>query len=144
MRAVRCDGRRNTTRKDIAMTLPQHQVVWAEIPVTDLDKGRRFYAAVLGRELVETDGGPNRIVFLPVADEKQGVSAHLYPGKPAPAGIGPTVHLLAPVSLEETADRIVEAGGKVLSPAIEIPSGAFIYTLDPDGNSIGWFRFRDA
>jgi uncharacterized protein len=131
-------------KRPFAMTLPDHQLVWAEIPVTDLEKGRQFYSAVLDRELVASDSGPNQVVFLPVADDKGGISAHLYPGKPAPEGIGPTVHLLAPVSLEETADRVVEAGGKVLSPAIDIPMGAFIYTLDPDGNSVGWFRFSDS
>jgi hypothetical protein len=126
------------------MAHPEHQVVWAEIPVTDLDKGRAFYGAVLGTELHETDEGPNKLAFLPVADDKSGISGHLYPGKPAPEGVGPTIHLAAPVSLEETADRIVEAGGKVLSPAIDIPSGSFIYSQDPDGNSIGWFRFKDS
>ena len=84
------------------------------------------------------------MVDLPTADRAGGISAHLYPGKPAPSGFGPTVHLAAPDSLEATADRVVEGGGRVLSPAIEIPVGAFIYTEDPDGNSIGWFRYKGA
>lgn len=124
------------------MTLPQHQLVWAEIPVTDLEAARQFYSAVLKTDLVVNHNGPNPMVDLPTAEPDQGVSAHLYPGKPAPSGIGPTIHLAAPDSLEATADRVVEAGGKVLSPAIEIPIGSFIYTEDLDGNSVGWFRFK--
>lgn len=125
-------------------TNPTHLLVWGEIPVTDLETARRFYGAVLGAELTVDTSGPNPIVFLPASDAQTSVSGHLYPGKPAPAGTGPTLHLAAPVSLEETADRVVEAGGKVLSPAVDIPTGSFIYTQDPDGNSIGWFRFKES
>ena len=126
------------------MSHPVNRLVWAEIPVSDLEAARRFYGSVLKSELTINHNGPNPMVDLPIADMASGVSAHLYPGKPAPQGVGPTVHLLAPDTLEATADRVVEAGGKVLSPAIEIPVGAFIYTLDPDGNSIGWFRYNAA
>jgi hypothetical protein len=121
-----------------------HQLVWGEIPVTDLEASRRFYSAVLGAELTIDTSGPNPVVFLPALDSMTSVSGHLYPGKPAPEGTGPTLHLAAPVDLESTADRVVEAGGKVLSPAIDIPTGSFIYTHDPDGNSIGWFRFKES
>ncbi|MEM6711807.1 MAG: VOC family protein [Pseudomonadota bacterium] len=124
------------------MAHPQHQLVWAEIPVADLEAARLFYGSVLQTELTVNTDGPNPMVDLPVADSANGISAHLYPGKPAPNGIGPTVHLAAPDTLEATADRVVEAGGKVLSPPIEIPVGAFIYTEDPDGNSVGWFRYK--
>ena len=129
-------------RKDHPMAAPAHQLVWAEIPVSDLEAARTFYGAVLKTDLTIEDGGPNSMIMLPTADSNQGISAHIYPGKPSTDGIGPTVHLLAPDNLEATADRIVEAGGKVLSPAIDIPSGSFIYSTDPDGNSIGWFVFK--
>ena len=39
----------------------------------------------------------------------------------------------------EYADRVWEAGGKVVSDPISIPDGRFAYTLDPDGNSFGLF-----
>lgn len=123
---------------------PAHQLVWGEIPVTDLEAARLFYGAVMKADLTITDGGPNKMIMLPTSDPNMGISAHLYPGKPAQGGVGPTVHLLTPDNLEATADRVVESGGKVLSPAIDIPAGSFIYTLDPDGNSIGWFQPKAA
>ncbi|MEM6382945.1 MAG: VOC family protein [Pseudomonadota bacterium] len=127
-----------------ASSHPEHRLVWAEIPVSDLEAARVYYGSVLGTDLPINNDGPNPMVDLPIADMGRGISAHLYPGKPAPDGIGPTIHLLAAGTLEETADRVVEAGGKVLSPPIDIPVGSFIYTLDPDGNSVGWFRFKGA
>lgn len=127
----------------ITASAPVHQLVWGEIPVTDMEAARLFYGAVFMRELTITSDGPNDMIMLSVSDSNGEVSGHIYPGKPAPAGMGPTLHLMAPDDLESTADRVVEAGGKVLSPAIEIPAGSFIYTQDPDGNSIGWFRFKE-
>ncbi len=112
--------------------------VWFEIPVADLGRARAFYGAVLGRELHEQEGGPNSIVaFTEMSD--RGVSGHLYPGKPAAIGTGPTIHLAAPDGLAAAAERVRRAGGEVVSDPIEIPSGSFFYATDPDGNSIGFF-----
>ena len=113
--------------------------VWFEIPVSDLDRARAFYGAVLGRELVRNDDGPNPIVALTDMSDP-GVSGHLYPGTPAAAGSGPPIHRAAPDGLEATAARVRDAGGKVVSDPITIPSGSFFYATDPDGNSIGFFE----
>lgn len=112
--------------------------VWFEIPVTDLERAKAFYSAVMGRDLTEQDGGPNPLVALTGMDDA-GVSGHLYPGKPAALGAGPTIHLAAPDGLDKAADRIRENGGTVVSEPIEIPAGTFFYATDPDGNSIGMF-----
>lgn len=112
--------------------------VWFEIPVTDLDRARAFYSAVLKRDLARHDEGPNPMVaFTDMSDA--GVSGHLYPGKPAAPGTGPTIHLATPDGLDATAARVRDAGGAVLSDPIKIPFGSFFYATDPDGNSIGFF-----
>lgn len=119
-------------------TVTSNTCVWFEIPVTDLERARKFYSAVLRRDLSNIEGGPNPMVaFTAMSDE--GVSGHLYPGKPATPGTGPTIHMAAPDGLDATAARVREAGGTVVSDPIEIPSGAFFYAIDPDGNSIGFF-----
>jgi uncharacterized protein len=112
--------------------------VWFEIPVADLDRARRFYGALLKRDLTLNDSGPNPMVWLAPMDQP-GVGGHLYPGQAAAAGTGPTIHLAAPDSLDACMDRIRKAGGKVVSEVIEIPDGRFFYATDPDGNSIGLF-----
>ena len=113
--------------------------VWFEIPVADLDRGRAFYSTVLKRDLEQDDEGPNPIVALTGMSDP-GVSGHLYPGKPAAAGAGPTIHLAAPDGLDATAERMRKAGGEVVSDPIEIPFGVFFDATDPDGNSIGFFE----
>jgi predicted enzyme related to lactoylglutathione lyase len=112
--------------------------VWFEIPVSDLDRARAFYAALMQRDMGMDDTGPNPMVwFSPI--QQHGVGGHLYAGKPAAAGTGPTIHLAAPDGLDACMKRIRENGGTVVSDVIEIPAGKFFYATDPDGNSIGLF-----
>ena len=118
---------------------PDNSVVWMEIPVRDIDRGIAFYKTVFAYDLKRDDTGPNPMAVFPTK-EGSGVSGHLYPGEPSPSGAGPTIHLLVPDSLEETADRCEKAGGTVKSDPIPLPMGRFQYMLDPDGNSIGIYE----
>jgi predicted enzyme related to lactoylglutathione lyase len=119
---------------------PQHFTVWTEIPVTDMDRAMAFYNAVTQADLTLDTSGPNPMAVFKPEDEQSGVAGHLYPGTPAPAGTGPTVHLSAPGTAEEIMQRVKDAGGKVVSEAIAIPAGRFFYAHDPDGNSVGFFE----
>jgi predicted enzyme related to lactoylglutathione lyase len=116
---------------------PPTFAVWFEIPVTDIEAARNFYARVFDMELSVDRSGPNPMVVFPTADPQSGVSGHLYPGTPSEHG--PTVHLLVPDSLAAARARLEAAGGTVVSPEIVIPPGTFFYAKDPDGNSIGLF-----
>jgi len=120
--------------------VPSNAAVWFEIPVSDQERAKAFYATVLGTELKDEDGGPNPMAVFPTADAKTSVSGHVYPGAPAAAGTGITIHLAAPAPLEAAMERVTVAGGKVVSPIVTIPAGRFVYCLDPDGNSFGLFN----
>lgn len=118
---------------------PQHAAAWTEIPVSDLDAGIAFYAAVTGMALDRQEMGPNPTAVFRTEPPMQAAGCHLYPGTPAGDGTGPTIHLPVSGPLEEAMARVAPAGGTVVSPAIEIPAGRFAYITDPDGNSIGLF-----
>jgi uncharacterized protein len=117
--------------------LPADAAVWFEIPVTDMERARRFYQAVLQNEMEDMEG-PNPMARFAARDEES-VAGHIYPGKPAPEGTGPTIHLAVAAPLEEAMERVTVNGGKLVSPIISIPAGRFVYCLDPDGNSFGLF-----
>lgn len=117
-------------------------VVWTEIPVTDLDAAVTFYNTVFGWELKIDSSGPNPMAMF--GDGSPAAHGHLYPGRPAAAGTGNTIHLAVPDALSAALDRCKQAGGKVVSPPIEIPAGRFVYAEDPDGNSIGLFEAPSA
>ncbi|MCV0394180.1 MAG: VOC family protein [Rhizobiaceae bacterium] len=117
---------------------PENACVWFEIPVTDMARAKAFYEAVLQSSLRDEEGGPNPMSVFATASENA-VSGHLYPGKPASGGNGPTIHLAVPEPLEEAMERVSANGGTVVSPVISIPAGRFAYCIDPDGNSVGLF-----
>ncbi len=121
---------------------PAHFACWFEIPVTDLDASKAFYAKVFDMELTTDTSGPNPMVVFPTSDFMTGISGHLYPGKPSPDGS--TIHLVVPDNLAAAKERVVEAGGKVESDNIPIPAGFFCYARDLDGNSIGLFEAKAA
>ncbi|PYG34385.1 VOC family protein [Pelagimonas varians] len=121
---------------------PENFLVWGELPVTDMTRAIAFYQAVTEANLTVDNNGPNPMaVFLP-KNPKQGVALNLYPGTPAPKGSGPTLHLSAPRSLENTMQRVRDAGGEVVSEPISLPAGRFFYALDLDGNSVGFFEHK--
>jgi len=117
---------------------PANVAVWFEIPVSDMNRAKAFYEAVLQTTLKDENTGPNPMAVFPAGGES-GVAGHLYPGKSSGSGGGNTIHLAAPEPLEAAIDRVRQKGGKVLSEVIVIPAGRFAYCQDPDGNSIGLF-----
>lgn len=118
---------------------PEHFVAWTEIPVSNLEAGIAFYSAITGGAMEKQTMGPNETAIFTTNPPMAGVAGHLYEGKPAADGQGPTIHLMVEGTLEEAMARVAPAGGQVLSPAIEIPAGRFVYIQDPDGNSVGLF-----
>ena len=121
----------------------QPMAAWLEIPVSDLEASKTYYDQVFGwSSMMLSDMGPNPIVVLNGADVAGG--GHLYPGKSPEAGTGATMHLTVNGALEDAIARVEPAGGQVVGPIVEIPSGRFQYTLDLDGNSIGLFEVKAA
>ncbi len=112
-------------------------VAWTEIPVTDMEKSVAFYNEVFGYQMTIDNSGPNPMAVL--GGQMSTAGGHLYPGKPA-SEAGNTVHLAVETDLESAMARCDKAGGKVLSPIVEIPAGRFAYAKDLDGNSIGLFE----
>jgi uncharacterized protein len=118
--------------------IPQSSVAWFEILVSDMKRAKAFYSSVLQNELKDENMGPNDTSIF-AYEGGQGISGHLYPGKPAATGSGSTIHLYVLPPLEDALARLKAAGGEVVSGIVKIPPGSFAYCLDPDGNSIGLF-----
>lgn len=122
---------------------PKNFLVWAEIPVTDMDRAVKYYETVLQTKLeMYEEGGTLMPTFK--TEEQSGIAAHLCVGTPAQNGEGPTVYLHSPDSLDDTLERVKEAGGKVVTEIITIPPGRFFDSVDLDGNSIGFFSYGNA
>lgn len=120
--------------------VPQHAVVWAEVPVRNLEKAVEFYSAVLQTEMTIEQGGPNPVAMLTAKDFATSIAGHLYEGEPGQKGNGVTVHLAIADTVEAGRDRVFNAGGTSSGDIVSMPFGRFVYCIDPDGNSIGLFE----
>ncbi|PIB93444.1 VOC family protein [Caulobacter sp. FWC2] len=117
------------------------QIVFTEIPASDPERACRFYATLLGGEVVREDGGPNPIWLLPHAKDGH-AAGHIYPGQPATDGAGMTAHFTVSDALGDVMERVRKGGGEVVSDVIDIPVGSFFYAKDTEGNSLGLFKYR--
>jgi len=117
-----------------------NQVVWFDMPVTDLDRSIRFYEAVLG-------AAPHReqvsgFSFAVLPHEEGGVSGCLTPAgdggsQNRPSDHGPLLYFNCQGRLEDAIAAVVPNGGKVLQPKHPIgPYGFRALVLDSEGNRI--------
>lgn len=119
--------------------LSPNRLVWAEIPVADMERAKAFYETVLEEPLTMNTVGPDPMAMLPYPGIT-GAAGHLYPGKPAKDGEGITAHIRVHSDLTSAKDRVEQGGGKVISDNITIPAGSFFYAIDTEGNSLGIFK----
>lgn len=114
-------------------------IVWADIPVTDLDRASKFYAHVTGKQVAMMPGG-NDVAVIGTPGENEGpvVSADLYVGG-TPSATGPTVYLGSGGDIDGMLARVVEAGGAIaqekafMGPMV----GWVAFITDTEGNRIG-------
>lgn len=116
----------------------QNVINWFEIPVTDLDRARRFYEATFAVSMRVEEMGGMRMAIFPYADPATGGALLACPeGKPGDHGV--VIYLNGGDDLAVPLARAVEAGGTVLMPKTEIsPQIGFIAMFaDSEGNRIG-------
>lgn len=118
---------------------PKSIVNWFEIPVTDIEKARSLYEAMLDMKLPVSDFGgvPHAVLSNSNASCTSGALVS-DPTRPPKRGSGTVLYLHATDGVARCLSRAVEAGAKVVQPRTEIgPHGAIALIEDLDGNVIG-------
>jgi hypothetical protein len=119
----------------------RNQVVWLDVPVTDLDRAIGFYSAVLGNEVrKQTMQGPDGSAFslglFPHAGEAVGGCLAVMPDS-APSERGILVYFNCDGRLDAAVAQVEPHGGKVLEPKHSIgPHGFRAVVKDSEGNRI--------
>ncbi len=111
-----------------------NQVVWFDIPVVDLDRAIRFYAAVLGTTVDRHDIPGGAIGVL--AHGGSSVGGCLVMGS-TPGTTGPLIYLNATGRLDQAVAAVAANGGTVLQPKHSIaPHGWRALVRDSEGNRV--------
>lgn len=107
---------------------------WFEIPVSDVARSTKLYAAMLDRQLSVMDAPGHTMVLL----GSNGCLVH-GPNNAVPAGRGGTVvYLNAHDGVRACLSRAVEAGAKVIQGETSIGAhGTIALVQDLDGNVVG-------
>jgi uncharacterized protein len=119
------------------MNNPTNQIVWCDIPVTNLDRAIKFYSALLGHAVTK-ESMPDGMTFglLPHAqDSVGGCLAVMDDTKP---GLnGPLIYLNCSGRLDIAIATVELNGGKLLKPKHQIgPYGFRAVIQDSEGNRI--------
>jgi uncharacterized protein len=120
-----------TPAKDIQearMTHRHHAIDYVEIPVTDIDAAKAFYATAFGWSLV--DYGPDYAGIQGAGGEVGGLrrDSDVRPG-------GPLVILYSD-DLEASVEAVTAAGGSIREPIYAFPGGRRFHFADPAGNEL--------
>ena len=118
--------------------LKTHGVLHFSLPVTDLDRSRKFYEGLLGMKVIEQSA---RMVFLQTGDDYIILAKGSEPLKYDSPQSTPVHHAfkIKPEDFEASIDELREGGVEVFNIE-DRNQGVFwgpqAYFLDPDGNKL--------
>jgi predicted enzyme related to lactoylglutathione lyase len=113
-------------------------VVWADIPVADMERARAFYAAILEAEIPLMEGSEGNVALLP--GEMGEVSADLAKSDDfTPSSQGTRIYLDCKGDIDGMLARVVGAGGHIEMPPTDMGEvvGTVAFFLDSEGNRLG-------
>jgi len=113
-------------------------VNWFEIPVTDLERARKFYEGVFGLNMEVHDMGIVQMAWFPeMMMEAYGATGSLVKGKGyVPSHVGIMIYFSVP-DIEATLGKVAANGGKTLVPKMSIGEYGFIaHFEDTEGNRV--------
>jgi predicted enzyme related to lactoylglutathione lyase len=107
------------------------EITHIEIPADDVERAKRFYAAVAGWDFSEMDGFPNYWLFRTSEGSGGGLGQR---GE----SVGDVIRIYITVDKLEPAVSAAEAnGGSVTTPPSDVPGqGRYAVIRDPEGSEI--------
>ena len=120
------------------MAEKMNPVIWFEIPVEDMARGKAFYEAVFGQQLAVTDMGPRQMAMFSMKMGISGISGALVKEETFVPSYTGTMVYFSVTDITETLKKVVENKGKMLIPMTPIGEYGFCaYFEDSEGNRIG-------
>lgn len=116
---------------------------WFEIPVSDLERAKTFYEAVLGIDIALNEMGANKMGWFPGKPEDSGATGTLMESEGYNPSHDGTLVYFSVDDIEGTLDKIGHNGGKMLVPKTSIGDYGFIaHFQDSEGNRVALHSIR--
>lgn len=111
-------------------------IVWTDIPVNDLKRAAKFYAAVLGEKVTMQSHGDWKMALLPHAkDNVSGCLSQMEDNQPSQTG--PLIYLNVNGRLKKAVAAAKKHKGKIVQEPHQIgPYGFRAVILDSEGNRV--------
>ena len=120
--------------------MKKNAISWFEIPVLNMERAKKFYETLLDVELSTLKiGETHEMALFPDAQDQETVSGGLMCGQGyTPSSEGALVYLNANPDLQNSSNRVAEAGGTVLMDKRQISEEAGFMAVieDTEGNRI--------
>lgn len=113
-------------------------VIWFEIPVVDMERGKAFYEAVFDQKLTVVDMGQRQMAMFPMEMGGLGVSGALVKEEHFVPSYAGTMIYFSTDDITAILNRVIANKGKELIPKTSIGEYGFCaYFEDSEGNRIG-------
>lgn len=118
-------------------------LTWFEIPVSNIDRAKKFYETILDIEMVKRTDGDDEAVFFPFNPNIIQATSGRVTGvlskteKNIPSSNGTIVYINASPGIQTVLNKVEPAGGKIIVPKMTIPAGFIAIILDSEGNKVG-------
>ena len=120
----------------------KNRVVWVDIPVADLDRAQKFYAAVLAIGVHKEQFGDCAFCIL---DHQDGNGGCLVLNAGEVSNNGVLIYLNADGRLKDAVSKVELNGGTIITPIHPIgPHGFRAVVSDSEGNRIALHSTKDA
>lgn len=115
---------------------------WFEIPVADFERAKKFYETIFSYQMPESSMGSTRMGFF-LYDFKGGKVGGAIAYNPefySPSSNGSLIYLNCQPDLQVVLDKVIAAGGKILTPKTLISPeqnlGFWALISDSEGNRV--------
>lgn len=119
-------------------------ITWFEIPVSDTRRAKKFYETILDIEMRTVRAGDDEeLTFFPADPDVVQATSGRVTGvltkspKAKPAAEGTLIYLNAYPEIQAVLNRVVQAGGEIVTPKHLIKAGYVAVIRDTEGNHIG-------
>ena len=118
-------------------------LVWADLPVKDMVRARKFYSHVLGHPVDDMPGQEGKVALLmqPGTGSETDAAIDLATESMTEPSTthGPVIYLSTDGDIDGMLKRAEEAGGKILKPKEDFGEygGWLAYIEDTEGNLVG-------